>query len=58
MLSGLQKIDGILSGLKEPLTEFDENLFADTVTQITLTSDTEICFELYGGLKFTETVSR
>ena len=58
MLSGLQKIDGILSEFKEPLTEFDENLFADTVTQITVTSDTEICFELYGGLKFTEYISR
>ena len=50
------KVENVLVNLKEPLTEFDEDIFKAVVQKITFPSDTEICFELAGGLKITEKI--
>ena len=59
ILSGLNTLENVLvnlKNLKEPLTEFDEDIFKAVVQKITFPSDTEICFELTGGLKITEKI--
>ena len=56
ILSGLNTLENVLVNLKEPLTEFDEDIFKAVVQKITFPSDTEICFELTGGLKITEKI--
>ena len=56
ILSGLNTLENVLVNLKEPLTEFDEDIFKAVVQKITFPSDTEICFELAGGLKITEKI--
>ena len=56
ILSGLNTLENVLVNLKEPLTEFDEDTFKAVVQKITFPSDTEICFELAGGLKITEKI--
>ena len=55
-LSKLRKLENILLNIKEPLTEFDEEIFKAVIQKITIPSNTSICFELLGGLKVTETI--
>lgn len=42
----------------EPITEFDEILFGQTVDKITVLSEAEIQFDLIGGIGFTERIER
>lgn len=56
VLSGLRKLNDILSEQKEPLTDFDEMLFESIVQQITVPTNTEICFRLIGGLPIRESI--
>lgn len=56
ILSGMRKLNEILSAQKEPLTDFDEMLFESIVQQITVPTNTEICFNLLGGLKIRESI--
>lgn len=42
----------------EPITEFDEILFGQTVDKITVLSETEIRFDLIGEIGFTEQIER
>lgn len=56
VLSGLRKLSDILSEQKEPLTDFDEMLFESIVQQITVPTNTEICFRILGGLQIRESM--
>lgn len=56
ILSGMRKLNYILSAQKEPLTDFDQMLFESIVQQITVPTNTEICFNLLGGLKIRESI--
>lgn len=42
----------------EPITEFDEIKFGQIVSKITVLSETEIRFDLIGGIGFTEQIER
>ena len=55
-LSGLRQLNNILQGLTEPLTEFDTEMFDAITEQITVPTDTSICFRLPGGLQITEKI--
>ena len=56
-LDNLKKLIGILEK-SEPITEFDEIKFGQTVDKITVLSETEIRFDLIGGIGFTERIVR
>ncbi len=56
-ISELKRLAELLQST-EPITEFDEILFAQTVEQIVVISDTELKFRLVGGLELTESISR
>ncbi|MGN0498390.1 MAG: recombinase family protein [Acutalibacteraceae bacterium] len=56
ILSGLRRLNDLLMGIQNPLTEFDEDLFAYIVEEITVTTDTSLCFKLIGGLPITEAI--
>lgn len=56
ILSGIRKLNCVLSAQKEPLTDFDEMLFESIVQQITVPTNTDICFKLLGGLKIRESI--
>ena len=56
-LDELRKLIGIFEKA-EPITEFDEMIFKQTVKQITVLSETEISFELIGEVSFTERIER
>ena len=55
-LSGLRKLNEVISNIENPLTEFDEQLFKSMVNKITVPTHTSICFELLSGLKITESI--
>lgn len=66
-LMGNDEDDSEIEGIKllismfenaEPITEFDENLFWQTVEKITVLSNTELKFKLIGGVEFTEKIQR
>ena len=56
ILSGLRRLNDMLSDIVSPLTEFDEVIFESTVKEITFSTDTSICFKLIGQLQITETI--
>ncbi len=56
-LDELRKLIGILEK-SEPITEFDEIKFGQIVNKITVLSETEIRFDLIGGIGFTERIAR
>lgn len=56
-LDELRKLIGIFEEA-EPITEFDEILFKQTVDKITVLSKVEIRFDLIGGISFTEQIER
>ncbi len=56
VLSGLRKLDELLTNMKYPITEFNPELFENTINEITVPSNTSICFELISGLKITEKI--
>lgn len=53
----LRKLIGILDRA-ESITEFDEMLFGQIIDKITVLSETEIRFDLIGGISFTEQIRR
>lgn len=56
-LDELRKLIGILEK-SESITEFDEIKFGQIVNKITVLSETEIRFDLIGGIGFTERIAR
>lgn len=58
ILPGMRKLNDVLSAQKEPMTDFDEMLFECIVRQITVPTNTEICFKLLGGLKIRESIPK
>lgn len=56
-LDDIKKLIGIFEKTN-PISEFDEIVFKQTVKQITVLSETEICFDLIGGISFTEQIRR
>lgn len=56
VLSGLRRLNDLLLGMESPLTEFDEELFESMVEEITVPTDTSLCFHLTGGLPIIETI--
>lgn len=56
VLSRLRRLNDVFSMQKEPLTEFNEMLFENIVQQITVPTNTQICFKLLGGLQIRESV--
>ncbi len=56
-LDELRKLIGIFERT-EPITEFDEIKFGQIVEKITVLSETEIRFDLIGGIGFTERIVR
>ncbi len=57
VLSGLRQLEQIMAEIKEPLTDFNEELFGRIVRQITMPTHQTICFELIGKIKLTEQIS-
>lgn len=55
-LSGLRRLNNILSDMKNSMTEFDGTLFCEIVEEVTIPIDTSICFRLLGGLPITESI--
>ncbi len=56
-----QELDRKLIGIferAEPITEFDEIKFGQIVEKITVLSESEIRFDLIGGIGFTEQIAR
>ena len=56
-LDNLRKLIRILEKA-EPITEFDEIKFGQIVDKITVLSETEIRFDLIGGIAFIEQIAR
>ena len=56
-LAEMRKLIGIFER-SEPTTEFDEIMFGQIVEKITVLSETEIRFDLIGGIGFTEWIAR
>ena len=56
-LDELQKLIGIFERV-EQIDEFDEIKFGLIVEKITVLSESEICFDLIGGIGFTERIVR
>jgi len=56
-LENLRKLIAVLEKA-EPLTEFDEDKFGSIVEKITVLSESEIRFELVGGVGFNEQIQR
>lgn len=57
ILEKLRKLIGVFERA-EPITEFDEIKFGQIVEKITVLSETEIRFDLTGGIGFTERIVR
>ena len=55
-LSGLKTLNNRLADLKKPLTEFDSELFAETVKGITVQNNGEVRIEFAGGLTVSEKI--
>ena len=56
VLSGLRRLNNTLTHIENPITEFDEELFGSMVEEITVPTDTSLCFKLIGGLPITEAI--
>ena len=56
-LDELRKLIGIFERA-EPITDFDEIKFGQSVEKIMVMSETEIRFDLIGGIGFTERIAR
>ncbi len=56
-LDELRKLIGIFEWA-EPITDFDEIKFGQIIEKITVLSETEIRFDLIGGIGFTERIER
>ena len=56
-LDDIKRLIGIFEKAN-PISEFDEIVFKQTVKQITVLSEIEIRFDLIGGIKFTEKLKR
>ncbi len=56
-LDDIKRLIGIFEKTN-PISEFDEIVFKQTVKQITVLSETEIRFDLIGGIGFTEQIRR
>ena len=54
ILSGLRRLNDILTEWEQPLTEMDEDLMSQIVQTITVPDDDHISFHLIGGLTITE----
>ena len=57
VLSGLRRLNNILTHIENPITEFDEELFGSMVEEITVPTERSLCFKLIGGLPITEMIS-
>jgi predicted nuclease with TOPRIM domain len=56
MLTEVRKLQALLDEIEEPLEEFDEKLFFDTVVDMTINKKDEMTITLIGGLGFTELI--
>lgn len=56
ILSRLRTLNDLLSDIERPLAEFDEEVFKNTVEEITFPTSTSVCFKLIGNLIITETI--
>lgn len=56
MLEQVKKLKGFINEVEEPLENFDEHLFKEIVTDITISNRDEMTITLLGGLKFTELI--
>lgn len=52
----VKKLKQLLDEIEEPLEEFDQKLFEQTVSEMTLNKKDELTITLIGGLKFTELI--
>jgi len=56
MLISVRKLQDLLDEIEEPLDEFNEKLFMETVTEMTINNKDELIIKLIGGLEFTELI--
>ena len=56
MLTDVRKLKAILDEIEEPLEDFDEKLFFETVVDMTINNKDELTITFIGGLKFTEQI--
>jgi hypothetical protein len=57
-IADLRALDNAIASVSEIQTDFNENIFAEIVQDITAISQTELRFRLLGGLQLTETIER
>lgn len=56
ILCGLKRLNAVFTELTEPMTEFNEAIFSEIVEEITVPTQTSLCFKLLGGLGITESI--
>ena len=56
MLEQVRKLQHLIEEIEEPLEDFDEHLFGEIVTDITINNRDEMTVTVLGGLKFTEQI--
>ena len=54
MQEEVKKLKRLLEEIKEPLEAFDEKLFQEVVTDISISNQDEMTLTVLGGLRFTE----
>ena len=56
MLEQVRKLQRLIEEIEEPLEDFDEHLFTEIITDITISNRDEMTMTVLGGLKFTELI--
>ena len=56
MLEQVRKLQRLIVEIEEPLEDFDEHLFSEIVTDITINNRDEMTVTVLGDLKFTEQI--
>lgn len=56
MLEQVRKLQRLIEEIEEPLEDFDEHLYTEIVTDITISNRDEMTVTVLGGLKFTELI--
>ena len=56
MLEQVRKLQRLIEEIEEPLEDFDEHLFNEIITDITISNRDEMTMTVLGGLKFTELI--
>ncbi len=56
MLDNVKQLKMLIDEIEEPMEDFDEKLFSEIVTNITISNSDEMTITVIGGLKFAEVI--